>query len=531
MFLSCAPRRCSVRRPVTITASEGNSFTMSVDPANLGGSFAWLPSMCSCTLSGSGNTFSWNCPTDCTCCGCTADGRYQYEGYWLPATSCLCGCHYDGTGPTWGPSPGPLVASVSASFSKSAVIFENAYENMPGQWVGKNSTRTRLNIVANGGPNGATLSVTSANLSKLTRLSGPDLPLASVAVPAGTQVSYAIVYEGNEESAAADDITVTAIVTDADNGDAATNECAATSARLELSPVWEAPENPCTNRHVYGVGEKVLFKVRPQLSSVIISTTKQDTEDDESGYELFDGVATTNACETRTYICPISKNYTPPISVRHGDVEYAPAIELVEPQMVVTTGAGWGENGVDYFYQGNRMCWPSGCVGEATLVTTNYIGPMEVSFRGIAVSELPCHDEDVVTGCFTNGHWRTHTTGAGAGKAYYVSTNNFWFVDAAGSRSFEQNWIPGSSLVWKIPIGWHRKSPDYTDWHGVVEPDYEQRWDAQSRPLQLEVFYRQSRHIDSEGTFHTGKYGHLIQRSSSCRIVLDGNTIQWSHPQ
>ena len=53
----------------------------------------------------------------------------------------------------------PLAASVSASFSKSAVIFENAYENMPGQWVGKNSTRTRLNIVADGGPNGVAFSV------------------------------------------------------------------------------------------------------------------------------------------------------------------------------------------------------------------------------------------------------------------------------------------------------------------------------------------------------------------------------------
>jgi len=136
---------------------------------------------------------------------------------------------------------------------------------MPGQWVGKNSTRTRLNIVANGGPNGGTLSVASANLAKLTRLSGLDLPLAPVTVPPLTQVSYAIVYEGNEASAAADDITVTAIVTDGDNGDAATNECAATSIRLELAPIWEAPENPCTNRHVYGVGEKVLFKVRPQL--------------------------------------------------------------------------------------------------------------------------------------------------------------------------------------------------------------------------------------------------------------------------
>lgn len=113
----------------------------------------------------------------------------------------------------WEPSSAPLAASVSATFSKSAVIFEDAYENQPGQWVGKNSTRTRLNIVANGGTNGGTLSVTSANIGKLSRISGPDLPLAFVAVPAEMQVSYAIVYEGATASAVASDIIVTAVWT------------------------------------------------------------------------------------------------------------------------------------------------------------------------------------------------------------------------------------------------------------------------------------------------------------------------------
>ena len=492
----------------------------------------WLPSMCSCTLSGSGNTFSWDCPTDCTCCGCTADGRYQYEGYWLPATSCLCGCHYDGTGPTWKPSPGPLVASVSASFSKSAVIFENAYENMPGQWVGKNSTRTRLNIVADGGPNGATLSVTRANLSKLTRLSGPDLPLASVAVPAGTQVSYAIVYEGNEESAAADDITVTAIVTDADNGDAATNECAATSVRLELSPVWEAPENPCTNRHVYGVGEKVLFKVRPQLPSVLLSTTKLDKWDIESEYECFGASEIVTASEDRVYTCPISSNYHPPIKVSFGTVEHFPEVSLVEPGEVITIGAAHGINKVDIFHEECRKCWPHGAVGTATLVTTNYIGPMTVSFRGIAVSELPCEEEDMVTGCFTNGHARTHTFSAGAGRAYPIKDGNFWFVDSAGIGQVESNWSPNSVMVWKIPIGWHRRVPS-DDWFGVVRPDYEDAsitGDGGSRPLVFDIVYRQRFCIDEDGVSKVEKYGHWITRSRFCRVVLDGTTVQWSHP-
>ena len=492
----------------------------------------WLPSMCGCTLSGSGNTFSWNCPTDCTCCGCTADGRYQYEGYWLPATSCLCGCHYDGTGPTWGPSPGPLVASVSASFSKSAVIFENAYENMPGQWVGKNSTRTRLNIVASGGPNGVTLSVTSANLSKLTRLSGPDHPLASVAVPAGTQVSYAIVYEGNEESAAADDITVTAIVTDGDNGDAATNECAATSIRLELSPVWEAPENPCTNRHVYGVGEKVLFKVRPQLPSVLLSTTKLDKWDIESEYECFGASEIVTASEDRVYTCPISSNYHPPIKVSFGTVELFPEVSLVEPGEVITIGAAHGINKVDIFHEEWRKCWPHGAVGTATLVTTNYIGPMTVSFRGIAVSELPCEEEDIVTGCFTNGHARTHTFSAGAGRAYPIKDGNFWFVDAALISTTFSDWYPGGELVWKIPVGWHRKGTS-DDVFPVMRPDYEDASVTESggsRSLVIDIVYRQRFSIDEDGITKVEKFGHWITRSRFCRVVLDGTTVQWSHP-
>ena len=39
---------------------------------------------------------------------------------------------------------GPYAASVSANFSKDAVIFEDAYENMPGEWVSRRSTATML---------------------------------------------------------------------------------------------------------------------------------------------------------------------------------------------------------------------------------------------------------------------------------------------------------------------------------------------------------------------------------------------------
>ena len=526
-----AAHQTFVRRPVSFTSSGGNPFTMAVLPANLGGAFAWQSPSCSCVLSGGGGTFGWSCPADCTCCGCTVDGMYVYEGYWLPVASCPCGCLYDGTGPTWEPVAASLAASVAASFSKSAVIFEDAYENLPGQWVGKRSTRTRLNIVACGGPSGGTLTVASSNLAKLTHLSGPDLPFAPVAVPASTQVSYSVVYEGNEASAAADDIIVTATLTDAGTGEAWTNDCALTAVRLELTPVWAAPENPCTNRHVYGVGEKVLFKVRPQLLSVTLSTIKYDVEDTLGDYELFDAMQAAVTAELdRIYTCPISRNYAPPLKVQRGDVVYTPAVSLVEPQIVVTTGASWGENAVDFFYEGSRKCWASGDVGAAALVTTNYIGPLTVSFQGIAVSELPCEDEDTVTGCFTNGHYRTHTAAAGAGEAHLIGAGNFWFVDGARMGRAEANWSPNSILDWKIPVGWHRKLPMYAGNFNVSDSDYERMDDAASRPLSMDVVYHQRFSIDGNGVFKTEKFGHWISRSRWCRVILDGETLQWMHP-
>ena len=256
-----AAHQTNVRRPVTISASGGNPFTMSVNPSDLGGMFSWDAPSCGCTISGSGDTFSWNCSTTCTCCGTYVDGWYSYEGYLLPATSCVCGCWSDGE-PEWTGSPGPLLPSVSVSFSKNAVIFEDAYENEPGKWVGRNSTRTRLNVVANGGPNGAVLSVESTNLVKLVSISGPNLPLSTVNVPAETQVSYSIVYEGLEASAQEGDIEVTATL-DANGYTNLSSQAAISVIEVKMLADVAAPSNSCMRRHMYGVHEMVNVDSQP----------------------------------------------------------------------------------------------------------------------------------------------------------------------------------------------------------------------------------------------------------------------------
>ena len=471
----------SVCRPVTIAASGGNPFTMSVAPANLGGAFAWQPTMCSCSLSGSGTTFSWNCPTDCTCCGCAAEGLYSYEGYGLPATSCLCGCHYDGTGPTWEPSPAPLAASVSATFSKSAVIFEDAYENQPGQWVARHSTRTRLNVVANGGPNGATLSVVATNLGKLGRISGPDLPLAPVSVPAETQVSYSIVYEGEQASATTNDVVVAATL--AENG--VTNlPVLASASVVEVKMLADvaAPSNSCARRHMSGVHEKVNVDVLPSGFAVGLSFADGD------GFSYYG---------SDCFWCPWTGGVYS-VSFVSGNAELPSAVTVFDPIPLVAD-AWW--NGVE---------GTNGTAGTVVMNMELLLAPLTVSFMSIWVVEIPDEAEACPhSGYFDNpiyGRPWSHTTGAGAGEWFLVTQRNEWTHDRAGTaKVYPAPWSSGWK-EWDIPIGW-------SDRIGEVK--------GRNRPnSEIERF-----EIDESGVVTIRKFGHWIKRAPNNHVWVDGRRV------
>ena len=64
----------------------------------------------------------------------------------------------------------------------------------------------------------------------------------------------------------------------------------------------------------------------------------------------------------------------------------------------------------------------------------------------------------------------------------------------------------------------------------VLHADYEVFCISESRPLQLNAMYRQQFTVDADGVCRTEKYGHWISRSRFCRVILDGQTLQWSHP-
>ena len=540
--------RCEIVWPVEFTVAEGRaptrrprlgatwndggkSFYVMPDPDWLRGDIVWYGACCN--VWGDGTNFTYACNGDCTCTGCTVYGDYLYEGYGLSVNGIPCGCHYV-------PDHGPFEV-MQFSFDKSAAIYEDDYTNLPGVVIRPTPSNVVLRCEVYGGTYGGRLTVAlnAAGRSKIARVGGNLLP-NNVEIPPDTTRVFETEYTPLEPSDRVNDIEATATYVEDFRNESHTATATLTSVKVELEAVYIAPTNHNQSRHIYGVGEDVRFVVTPALAEVKLKVVKGDTRDINDGefttaYDTFGMSFEVDGSAERIYTCPIAATYTPDVTVSYMGVGYRPLMALVEPLEVITRSARRGANIVDPFYEGNRYCWPEGTVGSACLVTENYIGPMHVSFQGIAVSELPCKEEDVVTGCFTNGHHRTHTGGvhgAGAGNGYYVQPGNFWFTDGARMTAPEPNWQPNSTLSWKIPIGWHRKDPGVPDYIHVYIPDYERKNDEKSRPLMIggrTDMYKQVWHIDEQGTYRTDKFGHWISRSRDCVVILDGRTIQTEH--
>lgn len=258
---------------------------------------------------------------------------------------------------------------VSVSFDRPAVIYEDAYTNLPDVVVHPVRSNAVLRCSVSSGTYGGTFSVTlnAAAQQKLRKVRGNTLP-QNVRIEPGSSRSYEVEYSVLEPSGSVGDIGAEARFLEDFHNKTHTNNASMTAVKVELTAEYDAPENHNPSRHVYGVGEKVKFTVTPQEEAIKLKTEKLDTDDHEYRYELFEGQAEVNASSSREYVCPISASYTPPIRVTLGGVEYRPSISLVEPEQVITPESG---------FQG---CHASGDVGQSTLVTTSYIGPMRKTF-------------------------------------------------------------------------------------------------------------------------------------------------------
>ena len=419
--------------PLEFTFTEGFAdgsrvYTVDVVPYDPGGVFSWeLPrrgAACGC-VSYSGRTIVMGCTSTCGCGGgCAATGAYMLESAIFAATGGICRCDFDDPDP---PSeelpPGP---GLSVSFSKGAVIYEDSYENSPGVWMPKRSTRVRLSVAASGGPHGGTLSLTSMNLTKLSAVGGSLALQSPIEIAADEGYSVSFLCEAAEQSIIEDDVIVSGVLTENDTGQVITNADTLTVFRVELQVQNQAPANTCVNRHRYGVGELVTCRQWPSSPSLNF-TAKSD------------GCVSNTA--PRKYVCPLHEESNG-LTITYGGSLYRPQIWIIEPE---------GIQCVDCDFLQPTMMEGVGMQLELRVL------PYDVSFKGIALQEVPClqgtHTGYFAQSCYQQRWYHTVTWGAGVWRN--VTDGNRWGWDASRMFQWEQPWSQGI-LTWEIPIGWNR---------------------------------------------------------------------------
>ena len=412
---------------------SGLSFSMNVWPDWLGGGFVWTNSCCS--VSGEGWTFTYSCGGTCTCTGCGALGYYGYEGYRLPAGGGPCGCSSESSGDDGGEEEddGPYDAGASAVFSMSAVIFEDAYTNSPGDSVARQSTQTELNCVAHGGPNGGHVRFAIVGEDKLERVSGHVLPVEQDVGP-GKKIDFTIVYKGKLPSSAAEDIVVTTAFTENVAGATpSSSQAKLTSVKVELSSLNVSLEE-YPNRHIRGIGEKVSCEWTPSVSGLSFQT--------QNGTVCFASYS-----NRRDLTCPFL-SASGICSISMGGATCTPAVQVLEPTGIEARNA-------------YRLSYsvPTNSPGGVGFAMDLYIMPDTVSFQSLEFWERPALDS-TIEGYFTNASFQAvwhHDTSMGAGVWHGVSSLNYWFADTA--QMGDELILPASPgiLVWHIPIDWRKK--------------------------------------------------------------------------
>ena len=440
---------------------ENRVYSVTVEPYDPGGELTWsgagggmrsgTPSGCDCgCLHCSGYSVWFSCSAICTCGGaCQAVGNYTVEDALFAVTGGVCRCGFDDPceveTETTNPPP------ISVSFSRHAVIFEDAYEARRGVMMPKRSSRVRITVDAYGGDYGGVLSLTSANLGKLTSIGKGVTLHQNLTLAANERFHTSGVYEGSAQSTEENDVSVSGTFTEYFTAQQHLSSNRLTVVKIKLKPNVTAPKNDALGRHEYGVCELVRHEQHPSVPVV--------TWNPVGG-----GSNTVNDGGTPCYKFPLFACENP-LRVELGDATYLPRLSCIEP-------SGIEVREVDLCTYG----LPAGKAGGIGLLQAFYVKPFTVSFSQIAVEEVPSNDGSVV-GYFryalSSNLW-SHTSSAGAGEWHDVTVHNRMgdtrFRDEAAisfemlpitpdgtlTNDYSFSWMAGE-MTWDVPFGWNVK--------------------------------------------------------------------------
>ena len=471
---------------------SGRIYSVTVEPYDPGGYLTWsgtgggirsgASSECDCGCLHCGGYSVWfSCSAACTCSGeCQAVGSYSVENALFAVTGGVCRCGFD--------DPGEMTNSLpfSVSFSKHAVIFEDAYEDRRGVVKPRRSSRVRITVDAYGGEYGGVLALSSVNLGKLTPIGNEVTPSTNLTLAAGEQFHTTGVYEGVAESTEENDVSVSGSFTEYVTAQQHLSSNRLTVVKILLRPNVTAPDNEALGRHEYGVCELVRHDQNPSTPTV--------TWNPVGG-----GSNTVNSSGVPCYRFPLFECENP-LRVELNGASYLPRLSCIEP-------SGIEAREVDLCTYG----LPAGKAGGIGLLQAFYVKPFTVSFSEIAVEEVPC-DRGSAEGYFRyalpSNEW-SHTSSAGAGEWHDVTVHNrvgnIPYRDEAAialemlpitpdgilTNDYSFGWMRGD-MTWEVPFGWNaRGTTNGTDPFRTFEGTTQEFYIDQSGFTGVRKFYNQ----------------------------------------
>ncbi len=470
---------------------SNRAYAVSVEPYDPGGTFSWEANGAGTSLGGqrgggcncisyAGRTIVFGCSAECTCSAdCVAAGTYYLESATFPFTGGECRCGFSDPPPdtptTYDMTNAP---SFSISFSKPAVIFEEAYQDSDGRSVPKRSTRVRLTVRAYGGPHGGAFLLASQNLGKLAAVAGGDGSIpAAQNLAAGESFYMTCIYEAATLSGGADDIVVTGYFIENETGNFINANDTLTSIQLLVSPERPFPSG-YPDRHTFGVCEKMGITPYPTgisgFSWAISDSDMVSRLQSNTGAQMFEFQLDEGACA---------------ITFTYGSVSYVVHVMCLRPHDIVCRkkpeillyGLSQGHAG------------GIGMLMELTLM------PDTVWFEGVRVMERVANG--VPTGYFLLDYfrpWWIHGTEQGAQNPSVVGTGNN-FGDTAATEDECPEYTTGGwsvgTITWPIPVAWRERS-DFPRTKGWL--DF--------------VVKEQKVTIDAVGTVGEEKFGWRVER-------------------
>ena len=380
--------------------------------------------------------------------------------------------------PIWGRFEPILKPQMVAQFSKSAIIFEDAYRNMPNRRMTlKRSTKSVLSIGVRGGDLGGTLQISTSNANCLSYLHGDDCLTGSFSIDAGETRYWNGTYQGAQASSAQDDVRVTLTFTENETGAITTYTTSLTVVKIELTPNEVAPLEADRHRHIYGVGERVSYSHYP---NEVQTSWCFDIGDGNAGNGLFS--------------CPINvvggKSFCK-ATASVGNVSFDTKFITLSPHPI-----GKNPRLMNDDVGGLRNL---GSAGRVVMLLDVYAAPLIVSFWTLELREKP-DDSNIGehSGYYNDqskgGPW-SHNSNICNSSWYPISIRGFSFSDKVGTGlAYEKPWEDGYK-IWNIPVDWRTSGSAIAY---SVEPN----------PPTIQKF-----ELKRDGTFSISKYGYTATRT------------------